>query len=1490
MPSEYVFDRPVYEPGKFFGRQELLTHIEQKLVRGENYRALILRGWRKGGKTSLLRHLEYRFADNDSVVPVYFNLHGRTDHPIKNVMADLAETIYRQVKGSEPQRTTAPTENYLREILGRLQLSKNRKLLLLIDEFEAFALDNINDLGEDTAYSSFFKKLNNLLGTEEALRAVIAVGRQPEDWSVDYSREQFHHGGDPEFSQQHTLGPLTQESALDLIRLDQESGSMDYSELNISEIERGVLKLSGQWPFLVQAISHVIKPQNSSQFRLTDLEKQVHEILRFTENDLHDMWRGMTLPERLYLAFLAVESRSDIPVSVSKVGELWQRYPKRLHAISFNNAAIWLEQRGILQKTDQDEYLFTGELLRRYVKDEHKVRDVLLEIDEEGKAAHARFLHAQELERLRKLNDAIAELKGTLQENENHLQAQLLLGEILLRRQEPEEAVLHLKKAYDLYPQEAVEPLAQAYMQMARQHEQDNLELALEFASEALRIAPEGALIAQDSNASRQSYARRLGEQAWTGDQLELALEYFTIADDDEGLAKVKQEQAIQYDEAHIRRLMDGGDWENAESDLESLIEKNPEHSRSLRWRQDKITAQQARHFEQGRGHIERREWSEAQAVLTKVTELDPNYQKGNRTAADLLKEVWLQEQAEAFEKEKQWHDAALTYEFLTQLFPKHERLSDWRHDVDRCRQRYNWAQRFDHGIDYLLQDEWQKAITQFQGLPPEYEKDGIRALTLQQMASKENDAAQYWQQQAWVNAGQAYRELLSQYEPVQLKDGDVQARWRRNVTICQQESDLAKTIDAAERHLEKQAWEKVRENLKAWQESRQQFERETKQRTGVAGEERVTRFWQQMELEELAQSRERNEQWEDASRNYESLLHLFPNTPDAVRKRWEEGRNKNRTLFNYQKRYTFAQESLENGDWKQAQKWLSTFSDSGYGPGDQTVNDLRQRAQLEQEAEEAKIDENWETVRDAYGRLQDTFGQNPRRKYWDQEYDRSARLAGLAARFTRGEKALEARNLPSAREAFLLIVQEEAGFARYGLLASSYLEQVDLELQAKEYIDQADFSGAITVYEKLTDIIQHDKRDNYLADWQAGHAQAIDEHLKQQETRFRQATKVEDWPTAVAALEAYVEASETYRPASETPHHIWLDQMQIEQEAARLAADYNWLSARKKYDYLLDTYPQENEEFRARWRAKQETFQTQNEQQTGFQDGLRRIDRALRNKPVDKLMLKQAVGPLEGIPEPESYQNLIKADLLTRLTTDRAQWNYIWPILLVLIIGLISTATFFTGSEVRAKQENAANAETVTRIISEFNASKDQVTAVSENLATATKAINTLSTTVAQEAATIEGKNSAISTLTTDFSSRGTRIANQVATADQQTTILQTATQTIQEQVNVIATRDTKIQTYEGLLSQGRLITGTINSGSYIYDADLSIKHPPNDENQILTLQAGTVINILDYLDENGGYYEFEAQITRDGILTNESGYVFSDRVDITITPLVDE
>jgi tetratricopeptide (TPR) repeat protein len=466
--NPYIVGNPVGNTHVFVGRNDILEEVWRIVVHDAEENAIVLYGQRRIGKTSVLQELEARLP-KEGLQPIFFDLQNKAEWPLGRVLKELADKISALLAvpppdlGDEPESTFRDV--WLPEILKLLHTSTS--LVLLLDEFDVLANPESEQAG-----AAFFPYLHNLLNTNPIhLNCVFAIGRNIDDLST-IALSLFKD------IPAKLVSLLSHTETVKLVHLSQNNETLNWS--NDEAVEK-IWQLTNGHPFLTQALcSHIwerLHNQNPTfcpTVTLTDVEEAIPDTLSSRRNTLEWLWDGLPPAERVVASILAsVEAKVITEIQLE---ELLRKSGVQLIIRELQNAPRLLQEWDLIEMVDQG-YRFRVELLRRWIAEYKKPQQAQLALDHLDPAADILYQAAQKLYRHHHLTEAIGPLRQAIGLNANHVAANLLLADILLKRKQAKEACEILERLYTIRPIAAQMPLIQGLLALALSNENEEEQL-----------------------------------------------------------------------------------------------------------------------------------------------------------------------------------------------------------------------------------------------------------------------------------------------------------------------------------------------------------------------------------------------------------------------------------------------------------------------------------------------------------------------------------------------------------------------------------------------------------------------------------------------------------------------------------------------------------------------------------------------------------------------------------------------------------------------------------------------------------------------------------------------------------------------------------------------------------------------------------------------------------------------------------------------------
>ncbi len=375
-PNPYIVGNPVRSPELFFGREEDFQYIRARLIGEQQGCAIVLRGERRAGKTSILFQVLNRRLGPD-FVPVFIDMQGIIVQNHSEFLSELAAIICEAVASEvhvEQMSVPETVDSYVEfnrlidEIMAKIG---RRRLVFLVDEYEIIEAK----VKEGKLDREIFNFLDGLLIHHPRLSYVFTGSRDLQDsisWNAILSKSVCRN-----------ISFLARKDAQALI-CSPVQHKVHYAPGTVSDL----LRLTNGHPFYTQVFCQsLIEVLNETQSNVV-YRKEIQEALkRIIENpppQLFYQWTTFSDAEKVILAALATSLKeSNQYLSAERAGKMIRSLPKKLQQsldlptirMHFEN----LRQKSILDR-DQTRYRFTMDLMRHWIQSEHNVWKVLGEI------------------------------------------------------------------------------------------------------------------------------------------------------------------------------------------------------------------------------------------------------------------------------------------------------------------------------------------------------------------------------------------------------------------------------------------------------------------------------------------------------------------------------------------------------------------------------------------------------------------------------------------------------------------------------------------------------------------------------------------------------------------------------------------------------------------------------------------------------------------------------------------------------------------------------------------------------------------------------------------------------------------------------------------------------------------------------------------------------------------------------------------------------
>lgn len=483
-PNPYVIGAPLTGEVGFYGRGETLAAVENALQAAQQ-NVIVLFGQRRVGKTSLLHQIARRVRDRLPVVPVYFDLQGKSGLALDEVLRQLARNIARALKTDAPPRDIADAQAWFREsfLPGLAEAFKGRRLLLLFDEFDVLGDDQ--QASEDAASHTLFPYLNELILHESQLAFLFVVGRRIEELTTRYQsifkQAMYQH-----------VGLLKPGEARELITLPTQ-GVLDYPDNTLA----AMLELTAGHPYLTQLLCYEVyneaKTRQTRHITPDFVRSRIDAAMESGHGALNWFWDGLPRAERFIMSALAHVAAEDGTASQNAIRHILEQRRIVLTGLEFKDAPDRLIDWDILERLPDsaDGFRFKIEMLRVWLRKKHPLDSVRRDVDYISQRAVRLYENGREAQEQGLLEDARDDFRSALKVNPNHSGAQLGLAQVEHELGNFDVAIEEYEKAYQIDETSARDGLVRALMERGDKALASSfLDKALQDFNAALSFAP----------------------------------------------------------------------------------------------------------------------------------------------------------------------------------------------------------------------------------------------------------------------------------------------------------------------------------------------------------------------------------------------------------------------------------------------------------------------------------------------------------------------------------------------------------------------------------------------------------------------------------------------------------------------------------------------------------------------------------------------------------------------------------------------------------------------------------------------------------------------------------------------------------------------------------------------------------------------------------------------------------------------------------------
>lgn len=455
-PNPYILT-PLTEGVGFYGRESVMQFVRNTL--GSPFQnVVVLFGQRRIGKTSVLYQLMRPNQTPLGFRPVFFDLQGRAEHRLEQVLYGLAREIARTLAIEIPQREAFAEESYfqygfLPQVYGVLG---EDRLLVLVDEFDVLGTEEVTS---SAAIHLLFNYLQDLLIDEQRhLAFVFVVGRRidelPSRIKATFKSAQCKR-----------ISVLDREAATRLIT-EPARGTVSFSPAAVEAL----LDLTAGHPYFLQLLCYELF-ERAARAGCDRIDREAIDedlltvAMELGMGGLSWFWDEFPPAERFILSAIAhiTQEAGEPTASLRQVGQTLREHGVRLQGMELSTAPALLADWEIIEQAGRDIYRFRVEFLRRWIMAKHSLDEAKRELEQISARAVRDYEAARRQHRRGELAPAIADYRRALAANPNHARAQLGLSQALYETGRLEAATDAFERAYRLDPESARDGLIAAH-------------------------------------------------------------------------------------------------------------------------------------------------------------------------------------------------------------------------------------------------------------------------------------------------------------------------------------------------------------------------------------------------------------------------------------------------------------------------------------------------------------------------------------------------------------------------------------------------------------------------------------------------------------------------------------------------------------------------------------------------------------------------------------------------------------------------------------------------------------------------------------------------------------------------------------------------------------------------------------------------------------------------------------------------------------------
>lgn len=351
IPNPYVVGTPLEtRSGVFFGREDIIAQVHDRLIRPAQRTILILIGERRCGKTSALRQLQYRLEGD--LVPLFIDMQGLTATDLQGFLWWLSwrmkealdeRGVAVQLPSFEEFQSGPPDYQFESVVLPAVRRALGgRRVLLMLDEFEVLAQRVMNNSFDARA----FDYIRHLMQHGEGIEFLFAGTHVLRQFAANYVTFLFNIGVfiNVDF--------LRRDDAVRLIREPVAHAGVTFTP----DALEAVLELAGAHAYFTQMFGfHLVERLNRLRKRevtRTDVEEESGPVIAAAGAHLDHLWGQLGPAERLLIAFFVEQCPRGERLAENELLAALIREDSTVRPFVFRTALEKLMAVGLLRATE----------------------------------------------------------------------------------------------------------------------------------------------------------------------------------------------------------------------------------------------------------------------------------------------------------------------------------------------------------------------------------------------------------------------------------------------------------------------------------------------------------------------------------------------------------------------------------------------------------------------------------------------------------------------------------------------------------------------------------------------------------------------------------------------------------------------------------------------------------------------------------------------------------------------------------------------------------------------------------------------------------------------------------------------------------------------------------------------------------------------------------------------------------------------------------